>query len=108
MRASSVLPNAKSPPSVWSRLPRRTRASRGHKGDGGAVRRVALPLVAVEVRPVADDVRDVPGVDVREALPCVERAGGRGPLPHRPRSDAPRCPLRGGPRPPGGAAPVPR
>ena len=47
------------------------------EGNGGAVRRVALSLEAVEVRPVADDVGDVPGVDVREALPRYECAGGR-------------------------------
>ena len=31
----------------------------------------------MEVRTVADDVGDVPGIDVREALPRHERAGGR-------------------------------
>ena len=37
-------------------------------------RRVALELEAVGAHPVADNVGDVPGVDVRKALPRSERA----------------------------------
>ena len=55
------------------------------EGDGGAVRRVALELEAVGAHPVADNVGDVPGVDVRKALPRSERAH-RQPSRQSPRS----------------------